>query len=89
MEQLYGEEHAMTIESKARVEMYHRKFTVDKVNTAREAMAMKELETENKGKGVVKIINDDDTKKLINGEEGEGKINKKKSNSKKNKKTKK
>jgi hypothetical protein len=90
MEQLYGEEHAMTVESKARVEIYHRKFTVDKVNAAREAIAMKQLESENKGKGVIKIVNDDSTKKLlIEGEEGEGKSDKKKSNNKKNKKTKK
>jgi tetratricopeptide (TPR) repeat protein len=90
MEQLFGEEHAMTIEAKSRVEMYHRKLTVDKVNTAREAIAMKELEAEGKLKGVVKIIkNVGDEKVIVDAQESEGKGEKKKSNSKKNKKTKK
>lgn len=95
MEQLFGAEDEKTIEAKGRAEVFLRRLTVNNVNSAKESLALKELENASKKSGAIRIVGKETTsdkdKKLNSGGEAEEEVVKcKKSNSsKKNKKGKK
>jgi hypothetical protein len=83
-----------TLEAKSRVEIFLRKLTVDKLNYARELLALKELEEASSKKGHMKIVGKEVKKQDKNSplggvEEDDDEVDCLKNAKKKNKKSKK
>ena len=78
MEQLFGADDEKTIEAKARVEKFLRKLTVDKLNTARETLALQHQDQQpKKGAGKETILNGDAEEEAVKAKKNGNKKSKK------------